>query len=179
MIIRGIEEGDGKGGFSCGEPTLDAFLSKRAYGNDRAGIGRAYVILDSQDAGQVLGFLHAVRQQCDAGDVATDARRQAPEVSVARDLHWHVRRHQRPAGKGYRRGVDGRRHEAERCRGRRRRIDRIFLHSRDARSTAFYETMGFTSLGAEATNRPMFMPMGTVQRVIELTASRAPAARQQ
>ena len=56
MIIRGIEEGDGKGGFSCGEPTLNAFLSKRAYGNARAGIGRAYVILDSKDADHVLGF---------------------------------------------------------------------------------------------------------------------------
>ena len=49
----------------------------------------------------------------------------------------------------------------------------LSLHSHGVKSSAFYEKMGFASLGADATNRPMFMPMGTVQRVIADTASRS------
>ena len=172
MIIRRIEEGDGKGGFSCGEPTLDAFLSKRAYGNDRAGIGRAYVILDSQDVDQVLGFytLSASKATPETLQPVLGGKLPKYPLPVTYIGMFAVTRGQQGKGIGTELLVDAMRRSAAAAEvvG----STGIFLHSRDAKRTTFYEKMGFTSLGADATNRPMFMPMGTVQRVIELTASR-------
>jgi GNAT superfamily N-acetyltransferase len=172
MIIRGIKEGDGKGGFSCGEPTLDAFLSKRAYGNDRAGIGRAYVILESEDADQVLGFytLSSSNATPDALQPVLGGKLPKYPLPVTYIGMFAVTKGQQGKGLGTELMVDAMRRSAAAAAvvG----STGLFLHSRDAKSTAFYEQRGFTSLSAEPTHRPMFMPMGTVHHVIALTASR-------
>ena len=171
MIIRSIERTDGEGGFSCGEPTLDTYLAKRAFGNDHAGIARAYVLLESQDADEVLGFY------------TLSASNATPEM-LPSILGGKLPRYPLPVSYiGMFAVVTGRQGKGI---GTELMIDAmmrsaagaevvgstgIFLHSRDAKSTRFYEKMGFTSLGTEATRRPMFMPMGTVRRVIALAAS--------
>ncbi len=173
MIIRRIAKADGGGGFSCGEPTLDAFLVKHAYRNDQAGIGRAYVILDAPDATEILGFYtlsassatpELLKPVLGSGlpkyllpvsyigmfAVTTSRQGQGIGSELMRDALM------RSAAAAHAVGSTG-----------------VFLHSRDEKSTAFYTRIGFVSLGTEATHRPMFIPMSVVQRMMNDQASRS------
>jgi predicted N-acetyltransferase YhbS len=49
----------------------------------------------------------------------------------------------------------------------------VFLHSRDEKSTAFYTRLGCVSLGTAAKNRPMFIPMSVIHRMMNDHAFRS------
>lgn len=172
MIIRRIAKADGGGGFSCGEPTLDAYLAKHAYRNDRAGIGRAYVILDAPDATEILGFytLSASKATPELlkpvlgsglpryplpvsyiGMLAVTTSRQGQGIGSELMLDALMR----SAAAAQEVGSTG-----------------VFLHSRDEKSTASYAKLGFVSLGADVTGRPMFIPMSVIHRMMNDRASR-------
>jgi len=172
MIIRRIAKRDGEGGFSCGEPTLDSFLAKRAYGNDHAGIGRAYVILDSQDADEVLGFYTLSASNATPAMLQPVLGGVLPRypLPVSYIGMFAVATGQQGKGIGTELMIDAMMRSAAAAEDV--GSTGMFLHSRDENSTAFYEKLGFTSLGIDVTNRPMFMPMGTVRRMIALSAPR-------
>ena len=173
MIIRRIAKADGGGGFSCGEPTLDSFLAKHAYRNDQAGIGRAYVILDAPDATEILGFYtlsagiatpELLKPVLGSGlpkyplpvsyigMFAVTTSRQGQGIGSELMLDALMR----SAAAAHEVGSTG-----------------VFLHSRDEKSTAFCTTLGFVSLGTEVKNRPMFIPMGVIHRMMNDQASRS------
>jgi hypothetical protein len=59
-VTMQIEPDDAGSGFSCGKHSLDDYLKRHAVRNDRAGIGRAYVLRRAEDdppeLPHVLGF---------------------------------------------------------------------------------------------------------------------------
>lgn len=173
MIIRRIAKTDGGGGFSCGEPTLDAFLKHHAYRNDQAGIGRAYVMLEAPNATQILGVYTLSASNATPellkpvlssglptyplpvsyiGMFAVTTSRQGHGIGseLMRDALL------RSAVAAHDVGSTG-----------------VFLHSRDEKSTAFYTQLGFASLGNETTNRPMFIPMSVIRSMLNDHTSRS------
>jgi len=54
-IIEGLRKDHERAGFDCGEPTLNTFLAQYAGQNDRADIGRTFVLV-TEEGGRVQGY---------------------------------------------------------------------------------------------------------------------------
>ncbi len=175
MIIRRIAKPDCEGGFSCGELTLDTFLAKRAYGNDHAGIGRAYLIFDSAESTDVLGFYtlsaSSVTPELLKPVLGAGLPKYPLPVSYIGMFAVALGRQGQGIGRELMLDAMMRSSAAAEHVG----STGLFLHSHDAKSTAFYEKLGFTSLGTEATRRPMFMPMTIVDQMTALYTAPPPA----
>lgn len=74
------------GGFSCGEPTLDEWLQRRALLNQTTGARRTFVVAD--DAGQVLAYYAlaagAVSHQAAPGTIRRNMPDPVPVMVLAR-----------------------------------------------------------------------------------------------
>jgi hypothetical protein len=44
LVTESVSEGDAAAGFDCGTPELNTFFARRAFQNDRRGIGKTFVL---------------------------------------------------------------------------------------------------------------------------------------
>ncbi|HEX3981422.1 MAG TPA: GNAT family N-acetyltransferase [Acidimicrobiales bacterium] len=63
-------------GFSCGKPELDAWLTRRAVGNQASGATKTHVVVDD---GRVIGFYALATGAVAHSDVGGRSRRNMPE----------------------------------------------------------------------------------------------------
>ena len=166
-----IEAADCASGFSSGKHALDDYFARHALANDRAGIGRAYVLRrrehDAPELPDVLGFY-------------TLSMASAESSQLARVLETRLPRYPLPVALIGRLAVD------ERARGRRlgetllvdalrRVVDAsaivgclgIIVDAKDDDAMRFYEKYDFASLTDEGWPRRMFMSIDTARAAFE------------
>src|SRR5258708_24447299 len=81
-----IEDADAKSGFSCGKHALDDYFARHALGNDRAGIGRAYVLRratgDPPDLPSILGFYTLSMAVAESAQLAAALQAKLPKYPM-------------------------------------------------------------------------------------------------
>ncbi|MHB1271285.1 MAG: GNAT family N-acetyltransferase [Rhodanobacter sp.] len=71
-----------RNGFSCGEPTLDAYLREQAGQHQRDGIATTHVLVDGTDAARILGYCSLAAAQMHLLDLQPADRKRLPGYPV-------------------------------------------------------------------------------------------------
>jgi hypothetical protein len=81
-----IEDADATSGFSCGKHGLDDYFARHAVANDRAGIGRAYVLRhrvgDPPELPPVLGFYTLSMAAAESAQLAPALQKKLPKYPM-------------------------------------------------------------------------------------------------
>jgi len=75
---RSITTGDSVAGFTCGEPSLDNWLTTRAIANERSGASRTFVSLDKESQ-VVAGYYCLAASSMRSEDAAGALKRNMPD----------------------------------------------------------------------------------------------------
>lgn len=68
--------------FDCGEPAMNAFLSRHALGNDRAGLGRTFVATESGLNRRVAGYFTISTGSVTFNTIPDHARKRLPRYPI-------------------------------------------------------------------------------------------------
>lgn len=164
MLIRGINDDDGKGGFSCGVPALDHYLASRAWTNELIGISRTYVLVDHAASTDVMGFYTLSARSIEPSMLTGLYAKRLPKYPVPVLYIGMFGVSVRVQRRGL--GVVLMRDALNRCLAASEEIGAmgIYLDSLDAKSTAFYDALGFEAVGAVGEPQPMFLSMATLRQ---------------
>ena len=162
-----IEDADAKSGFSCGKHALDDYFARHAVANDRAGIGRAYVLRraadDLPELPSVLGFYTLSMAAAESAQLAPALQAKLPKYPMPVALIGRLAIDRRAT----RRGLG----EALLMDALRRVVDvasvlgcvGVVVDAKDEGAERFYTKYDFVTVTAEAWPRRMFLPITTAQ----------------
>lgn len=160
-----LEESDVTSGFRCGSHALDDYFARHALGNDRAGLGKTFVLRSTQhecDSTRVIGFYTLAMATVDASTVSNLVSRRLPSypMPVALLARLAVRSDEHGTGVGARllRDAIRRVHDVAHfigCLG-------VVVDAKDERAQGFYSHFGFASVGTPAWPQKMFLSMATL-----------------
>lgn len=166
-ITTQIEPEDVATDFSCGKHPLDDYFKRHALPNDRASIGRAYVLRrndnDPPDLPRALGFYTLSMAVAESAQIANVLAAKLPKypmpVALIGRLAVDARAHGRRLGESLlldalRRIVDA--SAIVGCIG-------IIVDAKDEDAERFYTKYDFVTITAEAWPRRMFLPIETAK----------------
>ncbi|KAF1695653.1 GNAT family N-acetyltransferase [Pseudoxanthomonas koreensis] len=147
-------------GFTCGEPTLDAYLRHQAAQHHRDGISTAHVLVDDADPARILGYYSLSAAQLLLTDLQEADRKRLPGYPVPAIRMGRLAVAASEQGKGH--GDYLLAHAVARSLGLREQLGvRVLLvdalHETAAR---FYRAYGFRE--ATANSRTLYLPLGDV-----------------
>lgn len=144
--------------FSCGEPELDVYLAQFAVQHVRRGVSSVYVLVDSDQPDNVLGYYAISAAQIDALQLSEAHRKKLPRYPVPcfRMGRLACRLDQRGTGLG--RVLIG--CAVARCLQARKQVAAMALlvDAKNEQAAAFYKHYGFTT----CTDSPLtlYLPLG-------------------
>jgi GNAT superfamily N-acetyltransferase len=162
-----IEDADAKSGFSCGKHALDDYFARHALANDRAGIGRAYVLRraagDSPKLPPVLGFYTLSMAAVESAQLAPTLQAKLPKYPMPVALIGRLAIDQRATRRGF--------GEALLMDALRRVVDvasvlgcvGIVVDAKDEDAERFYAKYDFVTVAADVWPRRMFLPIATAR----------------
>jgi ribosomal protein S18 acetylase RimI-like enzyme len=71
-----------RNGFTCGEPTLDAYLRHQAGQHQRDGIATTHVLVDDSATSRILGYCSLAAAQANLDDLQPTDRKRLPAYPV-------------------------------------------------------------------------------------------------
>lgn len=162
-----IEPDDTTAGFSCGKHPLDDYFSRHALANDRAGIGRAYVLRraagDPEDLPSVLGFYTLSMAAAESAQLSQVLEKKLPKYPMPVALIGRLAIDRRAQGRrlGEKLLMDALRRVVDAativgCTG-------IIVDAKDADAERFYAKYDFVTVTAEAWPHRMFLPIATAR----------------
>ena len=128
------------GEFSCGQPSLDEWLKRRAYSNQVSGATRTFVVADEDDV--VRGYYALATGAVGRKDATRAVRQNMPDpipVIVLARLAVDMRMQGRKIGPAMLRDAHARSMAVAENAG----VRAMLVHALDARAKAFYEHYGF------------------------------------
>ena len=146
-------------GFTCGEPTLDAYLRQRAAQHHRDGISTTHVLVDDAAPARILGYYSLSAAQLLLTDLQEADRKRLPSYPVPAIRMGRLAVCSSEQGKGH--GDYLLAHAVARCLGLREQLGvRVLLvdalHEKAAR---FYRAYGFRE--ATADSHTLYFPLGS------------------
>ena len=90
-----------RNGFTCGEPTLDAYLGEQAGQHQRDGITTTHVLIDDDHAASILGYCDLAAAQTNIGDLQPADRKRFPAYPVPAMRIDRLAASSEARGKGY------------------------------------------------------------------------------
>lgn len=170
-ITTPIEPDDATSGFSCGTRALDDYFARHAVANDRAGVGRAYVLrrTDSDAATQpsVLGFYTLSMASAESAQISDALQQRLPKYPMPVALIGRLAIDSRAQGQRFgelllldavRRVVDAAAMLG--CIG-------IIVDAKDEGAERFYAKYDFVTVGAETWPHRMFLSIAIARSVFE------------
>ena len=165
-ITTNIEPEDASSGFSCGKHALDDYFNRHALPNDRAGIGRAYVLRrrdhDPAELPRVLGYYTLSMALAESAQLAPMLAKKLPKypmpVALIGRLAIDARAQRRRLGEALlldAAAIVG-------CTG-------IVVDAKDEDAERFYDAYDFVTLATDAWPRRMFLPLVTAKASFEDT----------
>ena len=160
-ILR-LTRAHGKSAFSCGEPTLDAYLSKFAWQHEQRGIARVYVLEHATNG--VVGFYTLSARSLSRAHIQGTVTHTLPTFPIPVFYIGSFAVAESEQRRGYGRHLLG--DALHRCARGAETIGAhgVYLDSLSARSTQFYTTMGFVAVGPAITPQPMYLPMSIIRK---------------
>jgi predicted GNAT family N-acyltransferase len=162
-----IEPDDTKSGFSCGTRALDDYFARHAVANDRAGVGRAYVLrrmdTDATDLPTILGFYTLSMANAESAQIAPALQQKLPKYPMPVALIGRLAIDARAQGQRFgelllldavRRVVDA--STIVGCIG-------IVVDAKHASAEQFYAKYDFVTVSAETWPHRMFLPIATAR----------------
>ncbi len=144
--------------FSCGEPTLDAYLREQAGQHQRDGIATTHVLVDDDNAARVLGYCSLAAAQTNLGDLQPADRKRLPAYPVPAVRIGRLATSSEGRGKGYGRLLLG---HAINC-GMQLRIQLgvkvALVDALNERAAAFYRAFGFRETANNTLT--LYLPLG-------------------
>lgn len=172
-ITTPIDEADAASGFSCGKhPFLDTYFARHAVNNDRADIGRTYVLRrsleDPAEFPRVLGFYTLVMAYVESAHVPPDLNKNLPKYRTKPALligrfAIDKRVQRKRLGEkllmdAFRRIVDAA--NIAGCLG-------VVVDAKDEDAEHFYAKYDFVTVTTESWPRRMFIATGTVRAAFD------------
>ena len=164
-----IQPEDLKCGFKCGTPPLDEFFARHALPNDRAGIGKTYVLRAQSgvaDVPDILGFYTLSMADVEPESVAGTVPVRLPRYPMPVALLGRLAAHQEAQGQGVGKRL---------LRDALRRIANVagqigclgvVVDAKDEAAQGFYARFGFVTLPGADWPRRMFLPMETLRAAL-------------
>jgi ribosomal protein S18 acetylase RimI-like enzyme len=147
-----------RNGFSCGEPTLDAYLREQAGQHQRDGIATTHVLVDEDHAASILGYCSLAAAQTNISDLQPADRKRLPAYPVPAVRIGRLAVSSEGRGKGYGRLLLG---HAMNC-GMQLRVQLgvrvILVDALNERAAAFYRLHGFRETANNALT--LYLPLG-------------------
>lgn len=169
-VTSPIEPADVGAGFSCGKHPLDDYFARHALANDRAGVGRAYVLRraagdDVAELPSVLGFYTLSMALADAAQVSRVLEKKLPKYPMPAALIGRLAVDRRAQGRrlGEKLLLDALRRVVDAativgCTG-------VIVDAMDADAEQFYANYDFVTVSAEEWPHRMFLPVATARAV--------------
>jgi GNAT superfamily N-acetyltransferase len=166
-ITSQIEPDDLTSGFSCGKHPLDDYFRRHALANDRAGIGRAYVLRraenDPPELPRVLGFYTLSMAVAESAQVAKVLEAKLPRypipIALIGRLAIDTRAQGRRLGEALLLDALGRVVDAAGIVG----CTGIIVDAKDEGAEQFYAKYDFVTVSAETWPHRMFLAMATAK----------------
>lgn len=145
-------------GFTCGEPTLDAYLRQQAAQHHRDGIGTTHVLVDDADPACILGYYTLAAAQLLLTDLQEADRKRLPNYPVPAIRMGRLAVSASEQGKGH--GDYLLAHAVARCLGLREQLGvRVLLvDALHGKAAAFYRAYGFRPTADQA--HTLYLPLG-------------------
>ncbi len=167
FVIRPLEKADTDRGFTCGVKALDDFLARRAWAHhEKHRANRVYVLVDDE-SGAVLGFHTLSVRELERSRLDGVVPGSSPPHPLGVFYLGFFAVASAHQGKGLGRRLMG--DALRRCAAGAESFGSVgvYLDSLDARSTAFYRSLGFVEIpraanAPEVGPQPMFLPMSVL-----------------
>lgn len=145
-------------GFTCGEPTLDAYLRQQAAQHHRAGVSTTHVLVDDKKPACILGYYSLSAAQLLLTDLQEADRKRLPNYPVPAIRMGRLAVSSSEQGKGH--GDYLLAHAVARCLGLRDQLGlRVLLvDALNEKAARFYRAYGFRE--ATANSRTLYLPLG-------------------
>ncbi len=174
LVTDSIAEEDATAGFDCGAPELNAFFTRRAFKNDRRGIGKTFVLRRKEGERElpaVIGFYTLSMGGLEGGRLPRKLREDLPKYPLPVALIGRLAVDRRAKGRGFGDVLIGdaftrvlMASETIGCFG-------VIVDAKDKNAEGFYRRLGFLSLGEVGKYpRRMFLELPAVRRADEAGA---------
>jgi len=144
--------------FRCGEPALDDYLHKYAAQQNAKGLGTTFVLVDSAQPQQILGFYTLSAAQVDALQLTEAERKKLPRYPIPCFRMGRLARHLEQRGTGLGEMLVG--CAVNRCLQARSMVGgyALLVDAKNEGAKSFYEHYGF----AACVDAPMtlYLPLG-------------------
>ncbi len=147
-----------RAGFTCGEPSLDAYLRQQAVQHHRDGIATTHALVDPAAPGPVWGYYTLSAAQLLLTDLREADRRRLPRYPVPAVRMGRLAVATREQGKGC--GEFLLAHAVARCLGLRGRLGvrMLLVDALHDKAGGFYRAYGFRA--ANEQTRVLYLPLG-------------------
>lgn len=145
-------------GFTCGEPTLDAYLRQQATQHHRDGISTTHVLVDDADPARILGYYSLSAAQLLLSDLQEADRKHLPNYPVPAIRMGRLAVSVSEQGKGH--GDYLLAHAVARCLGLREQlgVGVLLVDALHEKAARFYRAYGFHE--AMANSHTLYLPLG-------------------
>ena len=158
LLCDWIDLGHDRNSFDCGVPALNEFLHKLAQQQSKRGVCTVYLLIDSRDPSQILGFYSLSAAQVDASRLSMSAQKKLPRYPIPCFRMGRLACSQAYQGKGLGRILLGL--AVERCLQARKHVAAyaLLVDAKDELAGQFYAHYGFTAL--QDAPLSLYMPLG-------------------
>lgn len=153
-----IDLGHDRTGFDCGVSALNEFLHKFAQQQSKKGVCTVYLLVNSLDPSQILGFYTLSAAQVDASRLSAAAQKKLPRYPIPCLRMGRLACSKAAQGKGLGRILLGL--AVERCLQARKQVAAfaLLVDAKDEQAAQFYAHYGFTALQDAPLN--LYLPLG-------------------
>ncbi|MFA6984968.1 MAG: GNAT family N-acetyltransferase [Arenimonas sp.] len=144
--------------FSCGIPSLDAYLQQRAGQHQRDGIATTHVLTDDGDRTCILGYCSLAAAQLSLHDLQAADRRRLPAYPVPAVRLGRLAVATEAQGKGYGQLLLGHAMNCSLALRGQLGVRVLVVDALDERAAAFYRLHGFRDTAEQALT--LYLPLG-------------------
>lgn len=146
-------------GFSCGEPSLDAYLREQAGQHQRDGIATTHVLIDDADVARILGYCSLAAAQLNLLDLQPADRKRLPSYPPPAVRIGRLAVSRDGQGSGYGRLLLGHAVNCSLQLCERLGVRVLLVDALHDRAAAFYRDYAFRDTTTEHV-RSLYLPLG-------------------
>jgi GNAT superfamily N-acetyltransferase len=158
LLADWIDLGFDRNAFDCGVPALNEFLHKYAQQQSKKGVCTVYLLIDSRQPAEILGFYSLSAAQVEATRLSAAAQKKLPRYPIPCFRMGRLACSAKHQGKGLGRILLGL--AVERCFQARLQVAAyaLLVDAKDSQAALFYAHYGFTAL--QELPLSMYLPLG-------------------